>query len=139
MFERIRFARYALKFESAFKTDRWDEVKACFDADATYTVAGTNTEWDTTVRGPDAIAAFFKKLLDVGDRRYDSRRPALTGLPRVRGGELYVPWRAHYRKGEQTIVLHGESRCRFAGDKIIALSDAMRADETQRWLEVAAS
>jgi hypothetical protein len=139
MLERFRFARYALKFERAFKTDRWDEVKACFHPDATYTVLGTETEWDTTVRGPDAIAAFFKKMLDEGDRQFDSRRPGLTGLPRVKGGELVVPWKATYRMGEEAIVLHGESRCRFSGGKIIALSDRMRADETQRWIAMARS
>jgi hypothetical protein len=55
----------------------------------------------------------------------------------VRDGELVIPWRATYTKGEQSIVLNGESRCRFAGGKIIALSDTMRADETQRWIAMA--
>lgn len=139
MLERYRFARYALKFERAFKTDQWDAVKACFHPDATYTVLGTETEWDVVSRGPDAIVAFFKKMLDEGDRKFDSRRPRLTGFPRVRDGELVVPWCATYRMGDQSTDLHGESRCRFAGGKIVALSDSMRADETQRWIAMARS
>ena len=137
MLERFRFARYALKFERAFKTDQWDEVKACFHPDATYTILGTNTEWDAETRGPDAIVALFKRMLDEGDRQYDSRRPGIVGFPRVKGGELLVPWKATYKLGDKTIVLHGESRCRFSGGKIIALSDTMRADEVQPWIALA--
>ena len=137
MLERLRFARYALKFERAYKTDRWDDVKACFHADGTYSVTGTETEWDTVATGPDQIVAFFKKMLDEGDRKFDSRRPRLAGFPRVRGGELVLPWAATYTMGDQSVVLHGESRCRFSGGKIIALSDQMRADETQRFIAMA--
>ena len=139
MLERYRFVRYALKFERAFKTDQWDAVKACFHPDATYTVLGTDTEWDTEVRGSDAIVAFFKKMLDEGDRQFDSRRPRPTSFPRIRDGELCLPWAATYTMGDQSIVLHGESRCRFSGGKILALSDTMRADETQRWIAMARS
>lgn len=139
MLERFRFARYALKFERAFKTDQWDAVKACFHPDATYTVLGTETEWDTEVKGPDAIVAFFKRMLDEGDRQFDSRRPKPAGFPRVRDGELTLPWAATYRMGSESIVLHGESRCRFKGSKILALADTMRADETQRWIAMARS
>jgi hypothetical protein len=139
MLERFRFARYALKFERAFKTDRWDAVKACFHPDATYSVTGTETEWDTVVSGPDAIVAFFKKMLDEGDRQFDSRRPGLAGLPRVKGGELVLPWRATYTMGEQSIVLNGQSRCRFEGGKIIMLTDVMNASETQRLIAMARS
>ena len=139
MLERFRFARYALKFERAFKTDQWDAVKACFHADATYSVLGTETEWDTVVRGPDAIVGFFKKMLDEGDRQFDSRRPRPVGFPRMHDGELVLPWAATYRLGKDSVVLHGESRCRFSGGKIIALSDTMRPDETQRWIAMARS
>ena len=72
MFERLRFARYALKFECAFRSDRWDAVKACFHPDATYTVAETGTRYDGVARGPDEIVRFFnspemrKKMTDMG-------------------------------------------------------------------------
>lgn len=137
MLERYRFARYALKFERAFKTDNWDAVMACFHPQATYTVTGTDTEWDTVVHGPHEIVTFFKRMLDAGDRKFDSRRPRPAGFPRVTNGELVLPWAAKYTIGDQSITLHGESRCRFEGGTIIALSDAMRADETQRWIAMA--
>jgi len=139
MLERYRFARYALKFERAFKTDDWEAVMACFHPSATYTVVGSETEWDTVVHGPEAIVAFFKKMLDAADRKFDSRRPRPLGFPRVRDGELVLPWRATYTMGNDTVVLHGESRCRFSNGKIIALGDTMRADETQRWIAMARS
>jgi hypothetical protein len=134
MFERIRFARYALKFERAFRSDDWTDVKACFHRDATYTVIGSGTEYDGVSRGRDAIAAMFKRMLDEADRRFDKRIPRLRGLPRVRDGELIMPWRVRYVLGEKDMWLTGEARCRWAGSEIIALQDAMVAEECRRWV-----
>ncbi len=139
MLERLRFARYALKFERAFKTDQWDDVKACFHPEATYALAGSGPKFDGEAHGPEAIIAQFRRMLDEADRKFDSRRPGLNGIPRVRKGELMVPWRAKYKLGEQTIVLHGISHCRFSGSQIIALDDTMEPDECERWLELARS
>lgn len=136
MFERIRFARYALRFERAFRSDRWDDVKSCFTRDATYTVLGSNTRWDGVHRGPDAIVAFYKKMLDELDRKFDKRVPGLVRLPRVRDGVLVVDWKATYVLGAQRQVLHGTSRCRFEGGKIAELSDTMDADECKRWADL---
>jgi hypothetical protein len=134
MFERIRFLRYALRFEKAFKTDDWGAVKACFHRDARYVVEGSATEWDGEVRGPDEIAAFFKRMLDALDRRFARRIPKAKALPRVRSGELYVPWKVRYvTHGGESAVLNGESRCRFEGGKIIELRDTMNADECRVW------
>jgi hypothetical protein len=137
MLERLRFARYALKFERAFKTDQWDDVKACFHPEAIYALAGSGPKYDGEAHGPEAIIALFKRMLDETDRKFDSRRPGLNGLPRVRKGELMVPWRAKYKLGEQAIVLHGISHCRFEGNQIIALDDTMEPEECRRWLELA--
>jgi hypothetical protein len=139
MFERLKFARYALRFEKAFKTDRWDDVRACFADDGVYVIEGSASEYDGEYRGPDAICGVFKKMLDAYDRRFDSRKPGFDGWPRVTGGELVLPWRATYRMGAESVELHGLSRCRFSGSKIARLSDTMRADECTRWAELASS
>jgi len=133
MWERVRFARYALRFERAFKSDRWDEVKACFHPDAIYVVEGSDTEWDGTTRGPEAIAAFFKRMLDTLDRKFDKRIPRLDGLPRMRDGALCVKWKARYVAKSGEAMLHGESRCRFDHGKIIELRDLMDPAECRAW------
>ena len=137
MFERIKFTRYALRFEKAFKSDRWDDVRACFTDDAVYLIEGSASEFDGEHRGPDAICAVFKRMLDDFDRRFDSRKPTFDGWPRVTKGEFVLPWRATYTTGADSVVLHGVSRCRFDGGKIQRLSDTMRPEECARWAELA--
>ena len=137
MFERMRFARYALRFERAFKSDRWDDVKACFHPDGVYAIEGTNTEYDGEYRGPDAIAGCFKRMLDEGDRKFDKRKPTLKGWLSLKNGVLSFPWRVVYTKGKQSVVLNGASRCRFQDGKIIELRDTMVADEVARWAAMA--
>ncbi len=137
MFERFKFARYALRFERAFKTDDWTAVRKCFDDDATYTVIGTATRYDGETRGADRIMRMFKDMLDELDRKFDRRSAGITGAPRVIDGELVLPWRARYTLGADQVILHGTSRCRFAGRKIRALSDTMDPEESRRWLALA--
>jgi SnoaL-like protein len=133
MFERIRFVRYALAFEKAFKSDDWSAVKTHFHGDATYTITGSGSRYDGVYRGPDEICATFKRMLDEVDRKFDSRAPRLRGFPRVRGGELELPWKVRYRTGADAMWLTGTSRCRFSDGKIRELTDAMDADEVARW------
>jgi len=133
MWERIRFARYALRFERAFKTDDWGPVKECFHPDSRYIVEGSASEWDGEVRGPDAIAAFMKRMLDTIDRKFKKRIPKLAAWPRVKGGELILRWGAIYVAEAGETVLHGESRCRFSDGKILELRDIMDAEECRKW------
>jgi hypothetical protein len=136
MLELARFARYALRFERAFRDDRWGPVEDCFARDATYTITGTATRYDGETRGAHAIVQLFKYMLDEVDRKYDKRSPRPRGLPRVTGGEVVVPWAARYTIGDRGTTLTGESRCRFAAGKIAALSDAMVANEVRAWMRL---
>jgi hypothetical protein len=133
MWERVLFARYALRFERAFRTDRWERVVECFDADARYIVEGSDSEWDGETRGRAEIAAFFKRMLDAMDRKFDRRIPSLTGWPRVVDGALRVPWKARYVVAAGEATLHGESRCRFSRGRIRELRDIMDAAECRAW------
>jgi hypothetical protein len=134
MFERLRFARYALRFERAFKTDNWEPVKACFAPHAVYAIHG-GSQYDGEYHGPQAIVDLFKRMLDELDRRFDKRIPGLRGLPRVSSGELVLPWKARYVKGARSEVLTGTSHCRFASGKIVELRDT--GDPTE-WARVEA-
>jgi hypothetical protein len=133
MFERLRFARYALRFERAFKNDRWDPVRACFSDDATYTLVGCGP-FDGVVRGADEIARFFQRMVNELDRRFDRRIPGLTSFPRVSGGELSVHWKARYVLGAESVVLTGHTQCRFRDGVITELRDTVPIEDTERTL-----
>ena len=138
MFERLRFARYALRFERAFKTDDWGPVQDCFHPDARYVIEGSGTEYDGATQGAAAIMALFRRMLNELDRRFDKRSPRLAGFPRVRGGELDLRWSVRYTLRGESTILTGRSRCRFEGGKIIELRDTMLPDECARWAAMAA-
>ena len=132
MWERVRFARYALAFERAFKDDDWAPVKTHFHADARYVIEGTQL-LDGETRGPDAIASLFKRMLDELDRKFRRRIPGLRGWPRVDAGELHLPWKVRYVAKAGSTVLNGDCRCRWRDGKIIELRDRMNADEVRAW------
>ena len=140
MFERLKFTRYALRFERAVRTDDWSPVAACFHPDATYFIMADRLRSDGSdgsgvlVIGRDRIVAVFRDMVDRIDRQYDRRIPRLAGIPRVKGGELVVPWRARYVLGNESVVLTGRSQCRFDGLRIRALSDFMPQSEVDAWL-----
>ena len=138
VFERIRFARYALRFERAFKSDDWGPVKACFHPEARYVVAGTGLSYDGEARGRDAIVQVFQRMLNEYDRKFDRRIPRITSWPRVRGGELDFRWAVRYTLRDESAVVTGHCQCRFDGGSIIELRDTMRPDECARWAALAA-
>ena len=137
MFERLRFARYALRFERAFKSDDWEPVKACFDRDARYVVVGALPPYDGEVRGADAIVQRFQRMLNDFDRTFDRRSVRLVGFPRVVAGELHMGWKAKYTLGSRSATLNGRSRCRFAGRDIVELHDAVSVEEWRSWTALA--
>ena len=133
MFRRLRFVRYAMAFERAFKSDDWSEVQTHFHPEATYEVIGSGTEWDGVVKYPQAITRFMKRMLDSLDRRFQSRSPGLDGMPRMKDGVFELPWKARYVSQAGQMTLHGVSRCTFKEGRILALSDTMDADECRQW------
>jgi hypothetical protein len=138
MFERIRFARYALRFERAFRNDDWEPVKECFHPDARYIIAGTDSAYDGETRGAGAIMDLFRRMLNDWDRKLDKRSPRITSWPRVRGGELDFRWSVRYTSRGDSVVITGRSQCRFEGGKIIELRDTMLPEECARFIAMAA-
>lgn len=138
MFERVRFARYALRFERAFRSDDWGPVRECFHPDARYVIAGTGSAYDGETRGAGAIMELFRRMLDEWDRRFDRRSPRITSWPRVRGGELSFRWSVRYTLRGESVVLTGRSQCRFEGGRIFELRDTMVPEECARFLALLA-
>jgi len=134
----IWFARYAYRFERAFRSDRWDAVRASFHPDATYEIAGSGTRYDGIVRGADAIVELFRHMLDEVDRRYDRRQPRLVGRPRVVAGEVCIDWSVKYSLGADAAIITGTSRCALDRRRIRRLHDTMHADECARWVALVA-
>jgi hypothetical protein len=128
----MRFTRYALRFERAYRTDVWAPVVACFDRDAVYSWEG-----EQETRGAEAIVGQFRDLVHRYDKKFDRRIPWLAGWPRVSAGVLTVRWKATYTSRLGDVVLHGTSRCRFSRGRICELRDEMIKDEVQRWTELA--
>ena len=138
MLERIRFARYALRFERAFKSDDWGPVEACFHPDARYVLEGTGlSSYDGEQRGRDEIVRHFQRMLNEYDRKFDRRIPRITSWPRVRGGVLELRWSVRNTLRGESAAVTGVSQCRFDGGAIIELRDTMRPDECARWAELA--
>jgi ketosteroid isomerase-like protein len=137
MFELVRFTRYALRFERAFKTDDWRDVRRCFADDAVYTMHGV-PPFDGDTPGGDAIVALFRRMLDDVDRRFDRRIPRLTAWPRSHRGVVTLRWRVRYVLGGEHVDLTGVSVCRFARGKIVHLEDTMPADEIRAALALLA-
>lgn len=138
MFERVRFTRYALRFERAFKTDDWEPVRECFHPNARYLIAGSGSPYDGETRGRDAIVELFQRMLNELDRKFDKRSPRLASWPRVQNGEIDLRWSVRYTlRGERT-VLTGRTKCQFVGGDILELRDTLDPDECARWLALAA-
>ncbi len=136
--ERIRFARYALRFERAFKSDDWEPVRACFHPEARYTIIGSGLPYDGETRGRDAIMELLRRMLDEYDRKFDRRSPRITSWPRVRGGELDFQWSVRYTLSGGSAIVTGRSQCRFTGGQILDLRDTMLPEECARWAALAA-
>ncbi len=130
-----RFMAYAGDFERTLRDDDWTRLRQYFAADAVYEVQGASL--DCRLVGPDAIFAGIKKSLDGFDRRFEGRDLALTSDPDVSGNELSMGWKVVYRKAElPPFTLHGRSRARYAGDRIVHLVDsydAAMADAFAAW------
>jgi hypothetical protein len=138
MFERVRFTRYALRFERAFKDDHWEPVRECFHPNARYVIAGTGSSYDGETRGRDAIVQLFQRMLNELDRRFDRRRPRIASWPRVRHGEIDFRWSVRYTLRGESAVVTGRSQCQLAGGEIMELRDTMLPDECARWFALAA-
>jgi hypothetical protein len=117
------FGAYAADFEKTYKDDDWSRLDRYFAPDATYQVTGE--PFTATLKGRDAIFKGIKKSLDGFDRRFATRDIALEGAPEVEGDTVSLPWAVTYnRAGNPPLVLRGRSKAKFAGERIVELTDS---------------
>lgn len=135
MLELVRFARYALRFERAYKSDDWSRVRRSFAEDASYLIEG-GAVFTGEIHGADEIVRKFRQMLNDFDRRFDKRIPGLRGRPRVKGPTVTFSWTAKYVVGTDHTMLHGTSHCTFERGLITRLHDEMSADECERAWEL---
>ncbi len=135
MLELVRFARYAMRFERAVKSDDWSRVRLSFADDARYIIDGGG-QFSGEVVGGDAIVAKFRQMLNDFDRRFDKRVPTLRSFPRVRHETVTIVWAAKYFVGGESATLTGSSACVFEGGRIVRLHDHMVDAECERAWEL---
>jgi hypothetical protein len=126
------FLAYAGDFEKTLEDDDWTRLRRYFADDAVYTVEGTS--FACRLCGPAAIFAGIKKSLDGFDRKFTTRDIELTSGPDIAGDQLRMSWKVTYNKdGLPPFVLRGRSAVRYAGDKIVSLTDSYDPDMTDEF------
>ena len=117
------FERYAADFEEAFANDRWTAVSEHFAADAVYEIIG-GPPMGGLHEGREAVLAHLKRSVDSFDRAFDSRDLEVLEGPELRDGVVWLSWRARYAvAGAPDLVIEGEEKVRFDGDRIVRLED----------------
>jgi hypothetical protein len=128
-----QFLAYAGDFEKTYADDEWGRLRRYFADDAVYQVEGA--AFACRLVGPDAIFAGIKKSLDGFDRKFDKRDIEVTSGPEIAGDEMRLSWKVTYNKeGLPQFVLRGRSAVRYAGDKIVALTDSYDPSMTEEFV-----
>ncbi len=124
-----QFERFAADFERSVADDAWSRLAGYFTEDATYENLG---DPDSRSVGREAVLAYLQRDVSETDRRFDSR--TLVGItePVAEGDRLARRWRITYTlAGTPDLVLEGESRYRFEGDRIASLEVALDPENTE--------
>jgi len=133
-----RFGAYAAAFEKAYAENDWASLEPFFHEDAEYD-AGLPGLLGGVVAGRDAILAWFDRVLNGFDRRFESRTVSLLEGPEMRDGAVWLRGRAAYTaRGAPDLAFDLEETARFEDGRIRRLAD--RYDEATRrsladWLE----
>jgi len=130
------FEAFAADFERAVGDDEWSRLERYLAPRARYRNVGL-AEHEPI--GPRAILDCFRSDVARWDRQFDTR--VLVGLdtPSVTGNRLTRRWRCTYTlDGTPDLVLEGEARYRFAGDRIEEIEEELTPASMQRlhaWME----
>lgn len=118
-----RFAEYAAAFERVYASDDWSQLEPYFTEDAEYLMVGSQA-FAGRHSGRDAAFAALKRSVDSLDRRFQKREVQLLEGPALVEGAVWFRWRASYRsEGVPELVIDGEERVEFEGDRIRRLTD----------------
>jgi hypothetical protein len=117
------FAAYAAAFEKAYENDDWSVVEPFFTESAVYDVS-LGAPFGGRFEGRDAILAYFKRILDQFDRRFETREIALIEGPREDGDSVWIRGSARYRAaGVPELFFELEETAHFDDQRIRLLED----------------
>lgn len=131
-----QFNRFAADFEACLVDDDWSRLASYLADNATYrNIAGP----EGTIRGRDAILAFFEKDVSESDRPFETRRVEGLTEPEVKGQFLSRKWRCTYTLSQvPDLVVEGEARYWFDGDLITAIEQELSPESAiiyAKWMQ----
>lgn len=129
-----RYAAYVAAFELAFHDDDWTRIESFFTRDV---VLRIHTEpFAGGCEGIDAVADYFRGVLDNFDRRFDER--AITGPPQIEqtGSRVRASWRTRYRRaGAPDLEMSGVEVATFRGQHIARLDSRFDEGVAERMVD----
>jgi hypothetical protein len=129
-----RYAAYVAAFELAFHDDDWTRIESFFTRDI---VIRIHTEpFAGGCEGIDAVADYFRGVLDGFDRRFDER--AITGPPQIEqtGNRVRARWSTCYRRtGAPDLALSGVEVATFRGPHIARLDSRFDDGVAERMID----
>ena len=127
-----RFVAYAGAFEEAYASDDWLKLEPFFTEDAAYHFIAA-PPFGGKFEGRTAVFAQFKNSVNGFDRRFDTRKVDVLEGPIEKDGGVWLRWRASYtRAGIPDLVMEGEERAVFVGDRMKLLEDRASDAEAQK-------
>jgi hypothetical protein len=125
------FGAYAADFEQTYKDDDWSRLDRYFAPDATYQVKGDpfTTNLRAARRSSRASRSRSTASTAASHARHRARRRA-RGRGRHRVAAVGVTYN---RDGNPPLVLRGRSSAKFAGERIVELTDSYEKPALERW------
>ncbi len=132
------FKAYADAFEVAYLDSDWSPVSAYFHPDAVYETVALEP-FAETIRGREAVMAYFVRILEEFDHRFDSREPVITeGPAQEADGSVVTRYDLTYRlNGAPDLRMRGIETARYRDGLIIHLENALPEETTEemmRWM-----
>lgn len=119
----FRFLIYAVKFEIAYRNNKWKGVKNCFHSNACYQVIAL-PPFEGVWEGNENIIAAFIKSTNEFDKMFTQRIPRLSQFPHVKRNTVSIEWKVKYIiNHEPPFVMKGTSEIQFHKGKISMLID----------------
>ena len=118
-----RFLRFALDFELAFWSDRWERLDAhvCEDAFRVAHCAGSLGADD---RGRATMLGGLAAGVRALDRRFDVRIPEVLAGPETRPDGVWMRYALQLRRdGLPELAIEGEHLARFAGGRLASIEE----------------
>lgn len=113
----VHFLNYALAFETAYFTNRFEVLEPYFTEDAISEIH--STQFPGKCEGRKAVLLAFRDSCNKIDRRFDRREPRFTIPPKIIDGGVYFKFIiTYYRDGLPPLNLEGEEWDYFRDNRI---------------------